>query len=283
LKVKEQKTKVLIVDGDPLILRHLSENCAEIGFEVQTAENGLQAILRAKRNPPRLLILDMPLLEADAFRVCEWLFDTKRPPLDVIILTSGFDIETLDRCDSLGAYCVPKGPDTWKMLLSIFAEVLGIENKLTAPSVPHRKRRADPLAVERLHNKVLIVDDDTDLTRALASRLQKCGAITFTAGDGVSGFRVAMKELPDLIISDIVMPNGGGDYMNWRLKSTEATKHIPVIMITGHGSDGDEVNPHGHDHEGPVKWFHKPLDIDALLMETSRHCAIHYDQFDGPQ
>jgi DNA-binding response OmpR family regulator len=280
--VKAQMTKVLIVDDDPSILLSLAESCADLGLEVQTAENGLQAILRAKRNPPRLLILERQLLEADAFRVCEWLLDTKRPPLDVVILTSGSDIETLDRCDSLGAYCVPKGPDTWKMLLSIFAEVLGTEN-LTASTVPHRKRHSDPLAVERLHNKVLIVDDDADLTRALARRLQKCGAITFTAADGISGFRIAMKERPDLIISDHVMPNGSGNYMHWRLKSTEATKHIPIIIITGHRSNEDEINPNGPDHEGPVRYFHKPLDIDALLTETSRHCAIHYTQFDGPQ
>jgi DNA-binding response OmpR family regulator len=283
VEVKEKSAKVLIVDDDPSILRTLSENCARIGLEVHTAKNGLQAILRAKRNPPRLIILERQLLEADAFRVCEWLLDPKRPPVDVIVLTEGSDIETLDRCDSLGAYCVPKGPDTWNMLLSIFVEVLGIDNGFLALLAPVRKQRTDPLAVDRLRNKILIVDDDMDLTKALARRLQKCGAVTFTAENGISGFRIAMRERPDVIISDHLMPNGGGDYMNWRLKSMEATKHIPIIVITGAKPDAGENDPKGPDQEGPVIYFHKPLDIDALLTETSRHCAIHYDRFDAPQ
>lgn len=133
---------------------------------------------------------------------------------------------------------------------------------------------------------MLIVDDDLDLARALARRLQKCGAITFTASDGVSGYRMALKERPDVIISDNMMPNGSGHYLNWRLKSTESTRHIPVIVITGHGPDAggvalEEIDR--PDHPGPVKYFHKPLDLDALLTETSHHCAIHYSPYDASQ
>jgi len=283
--VTKTDAKVLIVDDDPLIVRTLSEKCAKLGLEVQTAENGLHAILRAQRDPPRLIILERQLPEVDAFRVCEALLDPKRPPMDAILLTASFDIEKLDRCDALGVYCVPKGPDTWDMLLMIFVEVLGIENDVVASLDPPKKYRTDPLAAERVHNKVLIVDDDMDLAKALARRLQKCGANTFTAADGISGYRLAVKERPDVIISDHVMPNGSGHYMNWRLKNTEATRKIPVIVITGHtlGGDGNApARPEGIGHDGPVKYFHKPLDVDALLTETSHHCAIHYNPFDGP-
>ena len=72
--------KVLIADDDPAVVRALSVRCKKLGLEVETAENGLQAILKASRNPPRLLILDINMPEADGFRVCEWLLDPQRPP-----------------------------------------------------------------------------------------------------------------------------------------------------------------------------------------------------------
>ena len=129
------------------------------------------------------------------------------------------------------------------------------------------------------HNKILIVDDDTDLTRALARRLSKSGAQTLTASNGVEAYRIAMRERPDAIIADYVMPEGGGHYLLWRLKSTEVTKDIPVIMITGQRLEpgvesGFALETTGR--EGAVALLRKPLDNDALLKELSHHCAIKY-------
>jgi CheY-like chemotaxis protein len=58
---------VLIADDDPAVVRALSVRCKKLGLEVETAENGLQAILKATRNPPRLLILDINMPEGTAF------------------------------------------------------------------------------------------------------------------------------------------------------------------------------------------------------------------------
>ncbi len=74
VKVKANR-RVLIADDDPAVVRALSVRCKKLGLEVETAANGLQAILKAQRNPPRLLILDIKMPEADGFRVCEWLLE----------------------------------------------------------------------------------------------------------------------------------------------------------------------------------------------------------------
>jgi CheY-like chemotaxis protein len=276
--------KVLIADDDPSIVRALSARCEKLGLEVQTAKNGLQAILRASRNPPRLIILDLNMPEADGFRVCEWLLDAKRPPVDVIVLTARSDIETLDRCDSLGAFYVPKGADTWEMMQAILSDVLELEDGVLASFAPSKSDQTGRLLRDTVRNKVLIVEDDADLAEALARRFRKCGAVTLVAPDGIIGYRIAMKERPDAIVTDYMMPDGGGHYMIWRLKSTEATKRIPVIVISGQGRDADRSTPLDHEthgHGGPVKFFQKPLDIDALLKELSQHCAIQYTPFEA--
>jgi CheY-like chemotaxis protein len=75
------------------------------------------------------------------------------------------------------------------------------------------------------------------------------------------------------------MPEGGGHYLLWRLKSTEATRHIPVIMITGQRFESGTDNPFERDstgRSGAVALLRKPLDTDALFKELSQHCAIQY-------
>jgi CheY-like chemotaxis protein len=271
--------KVLIADDDPAVVRALSLRCRKLGLEVDTAENGLQAILKASRNPPRLLILDLNMPEADGFRVCEWLLDADRPPIDVVMLTGRNDSDTLTRCDSFGAFYVPKNQDTWDMIKSILGEVMEIDAETLAASVAPRRFRNEDLEVRSTKNKVLIVEDDLDIVHALERRLQKVGAQTFVATNGVEAFRIALKERPDAIIADYIMPEGGGHYLLWRLKSTEATRHIPVIIVTGQSFEmGTE---HAAEREalgrnGAVKFFRKPIDTDALFRELSQHCTIQY-------
>ncbi len=267
---------MLIADDDPAVVRALSVRCKKLDLEVETATNGLQAILKAQRNPPRLLILDINMPEADGFRVCEWLLDSKRSPVDVIILTGSDNADVLDRSNSFGAFYVPKDKDTWEAISAILKNIFDIDDDAfkaisTRSSIPVDRWN------RQKHNKILVVDDDEDLTRALARRLDKCGAETFTASDSVEAFRIAMRERPDVIIADYVMPDGGGHYLLWRLKSAEATKHIPVIMISGQRLDPGVDSPFQRDaHEGPVAFLRKPLDIDALFKELSRHCTIQY-------
>jgi CheY-like chemotaxis protein len=278
--------KVLIADDDPAVVRALAIRCKKIGLEVETAENGLQAILKASRNPPRLMILDINMPEADGFRVCEWMLDPQRPPMDVVMLTGRSDCETLVRCDSFGAYYVAKGGDTWQAIKSILAELLDFDEATLSAADPNPAGRpTEDTLVRAVRNKVLIVEDDVDLARALERRLKKCGAETRTATNGIEAYRLAVREKPDAIIADYVMPEGGGHYLLWRLRSTEATRHIPVIVVTGQAMDTGTDYPIVREtvgRSGAVKFFKKPLDTDALLRELAQYCAIQYTPRETP-
>jgi CheY-like chemotaxis protein len=279
--------KVLIVDDDSSIVRLLSVCCAKLGLTVQTAENGLQAIMRASRNPPRLIILDLHMPETDGFRVCELLLDPinpKRAPVDIIVLTALSDDETINRCESLGAYHVPKGPEAWDMIQSVLGELLELDDLALASFAPSKADPASLLLCDKIRNKVLIVEDDADLAEALARRFRRCGAVTLVAPDGLIGYRTAVREQPDVIITDYLMPEGGGHYMIWRLKSTVSTRRIPVIAITGEERLPDRMMPLDRETRGlggAIRCFQKPLDIDALLAEVSHHCDVEYNPFEA--
>ena len=197
------------------------------------------------------------------------------------MLTSRDDSDTLVRCDSFGAFYVPKNHETWDTIKSIMGEILDIDDAaLEASNAPRSTFGGEaPPVVREKRNKVLIVEDDADLARALERRLKKCGAETLIASNGIEAYRMAMKELPDVIIADYVMPEGGGHYLLWRLKSTDSTKHIPVIMITGQTFEAGTEHSMGRDvvgRSGAVKFFRKPLDTDALFRELSQHTSIQY-------
>src|SRR5690606_35639205 len=80
--------------------------------------------------------------------------------------------------------------------------------------------------------KILLVEDDNNLREIYEARLQAEGYDIVSARDGEEALTVAMKERPDLIISDVMMPKISGFDMLDIIRSTEETKHSKVIMMT---------------------------------------------------
>ncbi len=85
-----------------------------------------------------------------------------------------------------------------------------------------------------LKKKILIVDDEPSIVRLLSLRLQAKYYEVFVAYDGIECVKVALEELPDLILLDIKMPNEDGIAAFKKLKQMETTKGIPVIFMTAY-------------------------------------------------
>ena len=85
--------------------------------------------------------------------------------------------------------------------------------------------------------KILLVEDDTDLQTIYSSRLEADGHTVLTASDGEAGLAMALKELPDLIILDAMMPKIDGFDVLDMLRQTPQTEHTCIIMMTALGQD----------------------------------------------
>ena len=83
-----------------------------------------------------------------------------------------------------------------------------------------------------MKKKILIVDDEPGIVRLISIRLKAKGYEVFEAYDGLEGVSVAIKKIPDLILMDLKMPNGGGIGAFERLIQIDSTKSIPVIFMT---------------------------------------------------
>jgi len=113
-----------------------------------------------------------------------------------------------------------------------------------------------------LKKRVLIVDDDPVFTRLLQSDLHVAGYEVLTAKDGYLGIEIAGKELPDLIIMDIMMPGMDGHRTSELIKKSSFTADIPIIYVTAKDGLLDEelAIEIGADY-----FLKKPYEPDVLL------------------
>ena len=83
--------------------------------------------------------------------------------------------------------------------------------------------------------KILIVEDELPLMKALTEKFQQAQFTVLQASDGQSGLAVALKENPEMILLDILMPNMDGLEMLEKLRKDKKGKSIPVILLTNLG------------------------------------------------
>lgn len=86
------------------------------------------------------------------------------------------------------------------------------------------------------HSTLLIVDDHKDVLNVLKN-IFKSSFIIYEANDGAAAFKIAEKEIPDIIISDVIMPIEDGFTLASKVKNNKLTSHIPVILLTAKSSD----------------------------------------------
>jgi twitching motility two-component system response regulator PilH len=89
--------------------------------------------------------------------------------------------------------------------------------------------------------RILIVDDSPSQLLGIQRIVEKLGHQILTATDGAAGVETAKAELPDLVLMDVVMPNLNGFQATRTLDRDEATRHIPVILVTTKDQDTDRM------------------------------------------
>jgi len=110
--------------------------------------------------------------------------------------------------------------------------------------------------------KILVVDDEPDLVRALGMRLSSRGYEVMAAYDGVQAMSCIQKERPDLVLLDIHLPAGDGYKICERIRRNPETWRMPVIAITA------DPRPEAEQRcrkAGCVDFFRKPYDPKELL------------------
>ena len=120
----------------------------------------------------------------------------------------------------------------------------------------------------REDNSVLIVNDEPDQLRLMRNLLNKAGYSVLTADDGVEGLALAKRERPDLVISDVSMPQMNGLEFCRRLRSDTELKTVPILLVSALQKDTETVV--AGLRAGADDYLEMPFDSTRLIAKVSR-------------
>lgn len=120
-----------------------------------------------------------------------------------------------------------------------------------------------------MNKRVLVIDDEVDFVDAVAMRLEASGYTVIPAHNGEDGYLIAVKEIPDLILLDLVMPKMNGIEALSRIKSDSRTSAIPVIILTAK-EEREYILDAGK--LGAIDYIIKPVNMQ-LLVESVAKCV----------
>lgn len=110
-------------------------------------------------------------------------------------------------------------------------------------------------------NKILVIDDDLAICELVKINLELAGYKCAFSTDPVKGLAIARQELPDLVILDVMMPELDGYSLALKMRQSEKTKDIPIVMLTALGELDDKLKGFS---SGVDDYIIKPFEIEEL-------------------
>lgn len=126
-----------------------------------------------------------------------------------------------------------------------------------------------------LHRKILIIDDDPFFLKVLTDTFSDNGFTVFSANDGIEGVKVYLETLPDVVVSDLVMPRMGGVSTCMEIGRLAGDTPPVIVLLTSMFQE----SPHEHEVPEMGAKFHipkstRPMDIVIIieqLLERKKH------------
>ena len=126
--------------------------------------------------------------------------------------------------------------------------------------------------------RILVVDDDAEIVESMRTILEAKGYQVMVARDGNQGLALAEREMPDLLVLDMMMPKKSGFLVLERLKGKDAkTKRMPCIMITA--NEGGRHRAYA-EMLGVDEYIRKPFAMDKLVAAVDRLVGAESDVAD---
>jgi CheY-like chemotaxis protein len=123
------------------------------------------------------------------------------------------------------------------------------------------RRGGDGVTDGRTQPVVLVADDEDDILELIVFRLENSGYTVIGAHDGAEAFELARSNRPDLAVLDVMMPKMNGYELTQRLRADEATRQMPIILLTARTQESDVRR--GFD-AGADDYMRKPFSPEEL-------------------
>ncbi len=235
-------SKILIIEDDPFLGDVLTQKITTAGFETVLARDGLEGFQKIKSFHPDLILLDIILPNMNGYEILE--AKQKDPTISgipvIVISNSGQPVE-INRVLALGVkdYLVKAQFDPEEVLVKVRSQFRKSEEPdgsvKSLEGVMNQK--ADTVSLEG--KKIVWVEDDQFLSDIIARKLSTTKCTLFHSIDGEEALKIISKEMPDIIMLDVILPGIDGFEILRRIKSDQKMKPIPVILLSNLGQTGD--------------------------------------------
>ncbi len=118
--------------------------------------------------------------------------------------------------------------------------------------------------------KIVVVEDEPDILEVLSYNLRREGFEVCASLDGKKGLELVKKELPDLVLLDLMLPGMDGLEICRHLKADDSTQNIPIIMVTAKGEESDVVLGLGLGADDYVAKPFSPKELTARVKAVIR-------------
>ncbi len=247
--------RILVVDDSSTVRNVLRRELQQMGARVTEAFDGLNGFETAIREDFDLVITDIEMPRMDGFSLCEKLkhHDAKKS-IPIVILSSKDQEENIERGFKLGvAAFVPKANAKMELRERV-RELLG-RNVLL-------RRRT-----------ILVVDDSASTRHLVEKSLLAAGFYVISAENGAQALKLLDNHRPDLILSDLNMPELDGAGLCKMVHANPALSLIPFIIMS---SNGDRATMRRLLQYGASSYLVKPFNLDQLVVTAEQFLSEHF-------
>jgi putative nucleotidyltransferase with HDIG domain len=257
LHSKSSSPRILIVDDSPTIRFGLKRDLGQMGAIVTEASDGHEGLNIVNSEDFDLIITDIEMPRMDGFTFCHKLktHQTKNS-IPVIILSSKEKEEDIELGFKVGAASYIIKSNAKHDLRARVKEILDKNSLLRGRTV-------------------LVVDDSVSIRNLIEKALTKAGFNVVSAENGQKALALLDKYTPDMILSDLHMPELDGFGL---CKSVHADKNLSKIPFIIMSSDGDRATMRRLLQYGASAYLVKPFNIDQLVVTAERFLSDHFSR-----
>lgn len=121
--------------------------------------------------------------------------------------------------------------------------------------------------------RIVVIEDEPDILEVIVYNLRREGFTVLTSRNGEEGLRLVCREIPDLVLLDLMLPDRDGDEICGQLRSANATAYIPIVMVTAKGEESDIVLGLGVGADDYVTKPFSPRELVARVKAVLRRAA----------
>src|SRR3989338_6044646 len=237
--------KILIIEDDVFLGDVLNQKLANEGFSTLLARDGREGYEKIKSFKPDLILLDIILPNMNGYEILEAKQkDSGIAGIPVIIVSNSGQPVEINRALALGVkdYLVKAQFDPEEVLVKMRAQLRIAEEHPDSSGALNSlenaiNQKSSPGSLEG--KKIVWVEDDQFLNDIIARRLSTTKCLFFHANEGEEALKIIDKEIPDIIMLDIILSGMDGFEILRRIKNDPKIKHIPVMLLSNLGQKSD--------------------------------------------